>query len=318
MNILYAADNNFARILSVSIYSLLEQHLGQEMNIFILNDDIGNDNIKTIKNLFKESNHQVVFIEKRNTVDTIVSDRGSNTQFLRLYFDEYLPNDIDRLLYLDCDTLIESSLLDLYETDLQGKTLMLAKDPFSKNYRKFLGLSKNAEMFNSGVMLIDCRVWLQEQFPQRIKEVINKYKGHIIQGDQGIIDVVVQNSFSILNPKYNMISSYNEFTYKELMVYRKPVNYYSENCVKKAIENPIIVHLTSDFFNSRPWIKYSESKYRDEWQAIEKKIFGNNIVISKKGQLKKIFNVLPRKVAVQAFGILQAYIRPALLKIKGY
>lgn len=317
MNILYSTDNNFAKIMAVSIQSPLNNHKGIKVNVYVLDSGISELNKTKIDSLFMSDKHKLHIIKNNSIVD-VVADRGSMAQFSRLFFDQYLPDTVRRVLYLDCDTLVLDELTSFYYMDMKEKMIVLAKDPFSKGYRSFLRLEKNADMFNSGIMLIDRDKWNELNTTERIKKAIDMYNGKIIQGDQGIIDIVSQENYIVLNPEYNVISSYYEFNYKQLNVYRKPVNFYTDKQIKYAVENPKIVHFTSDFLNNRPWIKGSNHPFRKEWQLKEREIFGSNSVQTKSNKVKKIFEHFPKVITISFLGILQAYVRPLIFKLKGY
>lgn len=317
MNILYASDDKFARILAVSIYSLLEHHKGQRISVYILDSGITSDKRKIINSLFKEKVHQIFWIMiDLNLEKKVGSDRNSNAQFSRLFFDKFVPKDVLRILYLDCDTFIVKNLSELYMTDFEEKVAILAKDPFSQAYRSLLNLPRKAEMYNSGIMLLNRGKYQQDCYDQRIQKVINKYGHKLIQGDQGILDVVFQGNVKIMDPRFNLISSYYEFSYSELKKYRHMVNFYSSSEIKEAQNNPVIIHFTSDFLNYRPWFMGSQHPYTQKWRKIEKKIWGNNLLISSNSKMGKLFRILPRKLSLQIFGQLQGYVRPWLYYLK--
>lgn len=317
MNVLYAADNNFVRQLAVSIYSLLKTHGNKKISVFLLNSGISEQNKKIINKLFNGDNHKIFWIvpefSKRNEVN---SDRGSDAQFLRLFFDQYLSKDVKRILYLDCDTLVIDDLFPLYNVDLKEKVAVIAKDAFSYEYRKVMKISKNAEMYNSGVILFDRQKYQQGNYRERCYSVIDTYGKKIIQGDQGILDIVLQKKVKIMEPRYNLVSSYYEFSYAELKKYRHMVNFYNSEEIKNGIKNPAIIHFTSDFLDNRPWFINSEHPYASQWRTIEYRIFGNNSLSVSRSKLKKFFNFLPRNLSISLFGVLQAYIRPMTYRFK--
>ena len=47
------------------------------------------------------------------------------TAFSRLFISELLP-DVERVVYLDCDTLVRGSLKELFTMDLHGKPIAMA------------------------------------------------------------------------------------------------------------------------------------------------------------------------------------------------
>lgn len=319
MNILYAADDNFARQLGVSIYSLLSQHVDKKVNVYVLDSKINKKNKMIIDRLFKKDNHRIFWITSDFGLNNNISaDRGSYAQFSRLFFEQVLPENIEKILYLDCDTLIVDDLSSLYQEDLTEKVALIAKDPFSVGYRKVLKIPKEADMYNSGVILFNRRKYEEGNYSQRCREIINCYGKKLIQGDQGILDVVLQNKVKIMHPRYNLISSYYEFTYSELKKYRHMTNFYLPDEIQNGLKKPVVIHFTSDFLDNRPWLVNSLHPYATQWRELEVHIFGNNRLISSKSKIKKIFNFFPRILSIPMFGLLQGYFRPFIYMIKGF
>jgi len=89
----------------------------------------------------------------------VAVDRGSLSQYASLFVSSDLSTDLKRVLYLDCDIIINQSIKELWDFDLQGKTIGTLMDAFSKYYRANIDLHENDVIFNSGVMLIALQKW---------------------------------------------------------------------------------------------------------------------------------------------------------------
>ncbi|WP_034995860.1 hypothetical protein [Liquorilactobacillus vini] len=130
---------------------------------------------------------------------------------------------------------------------------------------------------------------------------------------------MVHGEFKILEPRFNAISSYFEMSYDELLIYRKPVNFYSAEQIKTAVDDPIIVHFTSTFLCNRPWQEGSSHPFKKQWikriSSYQKAIQIKNISLKQKN-LKIFFYLLPRRASICLFGVLQAYVRPMFLRMK--
>ncbi|ASN13124.1 glycosyltransferase family 8 protein [Latilactobacillus sakei] len=318
MNILYASDDGFARIMSISIATLLKKHMEDEINIFIITSNISEKYIKVIEGLFNNPKHNIFWVSMPEIDIPLETDRGSLAQYGRLFFDRLIPENIQRLIYLDCDTLIEENLRELWVTDLGENTIGIARDAFSDRYKKLLGLEKNSELFNSGVMIIDRGSWNEKRIEDKIIDLLTEKRGRISQGDQGVIDVIFQNDAKILDPKWNSMSSYFDFTYDDFIKYRQVKEFYSKQLILEAIQKPAIVHFTSSFLNNRPWIFGSTHRYKNHWRRVELELYDNNQTLNPKSLfLKHLYNRLPNKLAISFFGFLQGSLRPVVKRIKG-
>ncbi len=86
-----------------------------------------------------------------------------------------LPQELDRILFLDADTLVLDDLAELWEIPIGDSLLGAAPDsaiplccsPRGVKAREELGIPDNAVYFNCGVMLIDLALWRQREVTRR-------------------------------------------------------------------------------------------------------------------------------------------------------
>lgn len=320
--IVYAADDGFASIMGVSLLSLLENNQDlTNLQVTIFDSEISDKNKEKIEEIFQKYDREgprwvkPVDIQQKLSMD-VKTDRGSLAQYSRLYIQDYFDDDVERILYLDCDTLIVGSIKKLFEMNLEDNIIAGVKDAFSKYYRKNINLSENDMMINSGVYVIDLKKWRNSHIEDKITEFLITKKGRVQQGDQGILNFVLKGRIFSLSPSYNLMSIFYEYSYGEMVRYRKPVNFYDEKEIKKAKADPVIIHYTSAFNTIRPWFENSTHPEADRWLSYYQRSPWGNISLkkdSKVGIKKMIFEVydfLPRKVALFIASIFQVYVRP--------
>ncbi|MCM1063466.1 MAG: glycosyltransferase family 8 protein [Eubacterium sp.] len=313
MNVIYACDDRFARVLTVSISSLCKYN--KDLHILVIDAGITTENKKIISTAVEKEKARLDYVPAKN-IETFFPvhlnmDRGSMAQFARLFISDILPEEWNRVLYLDCDTLIRSSLEELFQTDMEEMAVAGVEDAFSKLHWRALGLDKEDVYINSGVMLIDLCKWRELRVEQRISELIIEHKGKILQGDQGIINMVLQGKISRLPIRYNMVSYCFDFTYEEMAFYRQPYSFYSKKEVEEAKDDPVIVHFTSSFASMRPWQNNKTGHmYGKEWlDCYERHGFSVQNTY-KKSYL--IYKYMPHILLLCIVRILHSYIKPAL------
>lgn len=322
MNILYASDDNYAEIMGISILSLLENNQDiDDIRVYIINDDISENNCKKIESIFEIYNRHLPIWKKVKGINEalqmeVYEDRFSQTQFARLFLEEIVDEEDDRVLYLDCDTIIHDSLKAFWNMSLEGKIGAVLADAFSPLYRKNIGLEKNDLMFNSGVMLIDMVKWRNECVGHQLRAFIRAHKGMVQQGDQGVLNAVLSKKVCTFSPRYNFLTNYSAFPYDDMLLYRKPVNIYSEEEIEVAKASPCIIHYTSSFMIARPWENGTEHPYKNLWMDYKSKSPWNEEIQKKKRMKKwkmayvKLSEKIPYRVALVCSGVLQAYVRP--------
>lgn len=164
-HIVYASDDRFAEILGVSLVSLYENSKDMDdIVVYVLDAGIKRENKEKLTSVSQKCfRTKVQFIpaqdiSKKLSMNVTV-DRGSLSQYARLFVSSDLPSNLGRVLYLDCDIIVKKSIRELWNLRLHQKTIGALMDAFSKYYRMNIGLKENDIMFNSGVMLIDLDKW---------------------------------------------------------------------------------------------------------------------------------------------------------------
>ncbi len=327
-HVVYASDDRFAEILGVSLVSLYDNNQDmKDIQVYVLDSDISDDNkqkLYCVCEQYKRS--QIVFIPAGNINERlsmrVMTDRGSLSQYARLFVSSKLPKELQRVLYLDCDIIINQSIKELWNLDLHGKTIGALMDAFSKYYRMNIGLEPDDIMFNSGVMLIDLDKWKNENVEARLLKFITRKQGKIQQGDQGALNAVLSHDTYCFDPRFNSVTIFYDFTYKEMLVYRKPSKFYSEGKVKIAVENPVMIHFTTSIFSKRPWMRGCQHRYATKWMDYKEKSPWKDCGLREddrpqwKQKLVAVIKLLPRILMIYGTGIAQAYIRPVYNKFK--
>jgi len=326
-HIIYASDDAFAEILGISMISLFENNTDSKcITVYILDDGISEKNKSKLNSISERyDNSKLIWIEAINIEEilemSVQVDRKSISQYARIFMSRVLPREVKRVLYLDCDVIINSSLEELWNLDLQSNTIGALKDAFSKQYRSNIGLKPNDIMFNSGVMLVNLELWRQRNVEERVLNFIIKNKGKIQQGDQGALNAVLCHEVYCFEPKFNSVSIFFDFTYEDMLIYRKPPDFYNKDEVMEAVNNPVIIHFTTSFLSKRPWIDGCEHRYKHLWyryKQISPWRESANYADKSSKLLRcylKLFDILPQKVALRVSAILQAYLRPYKFKI---
>lgn len=326
-HIVYASDDGFAEILGVSLVSLFENSRDMmEIQVYILDSGISEHNRERIEEVcIRYQRPLPVWLKARNITEElgmrVAADRGSLSQFARLFVASDLPADLERVLYLDCDIIFCQSVSLLWNLDMHGKTIAALNDAFSRQYRANIDLEPEDVMFNSGVMLIDLKSWKRQKVEERLLKFIAMKQGRIQQGDQGALNAILSRDTYCFPPRFNSVTIFYDFTYHELYVYRKPAGkYYTEAEIKEATEYPVIIHFTTSFLSHRPWVKDCHHRYCELWRNYKAESPWRDEPLREDTRPEwmlrgiRIFKKLPRGLAMHIAGFLQAYGRPILNK----
>ena len=180
-----------------------------------------------------------------------------------------VPQNVERILYLDCDTVICDNLDDLWNEDLQGKTIGAVEDVASCVFWEETGIEKQFRYFCSGVILIDLKKWRESDAQNRLLNYLDSRNGVVRHHDQTILNGVFWNDCLMLHPRYDALTPTFIMSYQNLMMYfRLWSNYYSKQEIEESVRNPAIVHYTSSNIG-RPWENNRHPKakvYQKYWR----------------------------------------------------
>ena len=256
LNVLYSTDNNYALHAAASIYSLLEHNSDfEEINLCIIDDDIAPDVKDKLNTMISEFPNAIVTFfpfEKLKPKLAIKETWFASVGYARLMLSEI--TDVDKILYIDCDTIINASLEDLWNTDMSGYCVAGVQDNPAIYALTTVGMEKTDRYINSGVMLINMKLWKEKDIEAKMLEMIKNHNGFVFHHDQGIINGVCKGLIKILPPKFNTMSQFFLLNAKQIKSLYDIDTYYTQEELDEAVKNPVIIHYIRKFFD-RPWMK---------------------------------------------------------------
>lgn len=257
--VVYSSDDNYAQHTGVSIISLFENNKHfNEIDIYIIENNISEKNKSKLKGIAKKYNRKINYIDFTKYKEILNLDMQweiSISAYARLFISSMLPNNVDKVLYFDCDTVIVDKVDELWNTDINNYYVAGVGDTVSSSTKEAVGINKKDNYINSGMLLINLKRWREDNIQERFIEFIDSYKGRVTHHDQGVINGVLINKSKILSPKFNLMTVYYTMKREEaIKYYGIDGQFYSEEEIEEAVKNPVYIHYTPGF-TTRPWIK---------------------------------------------------------------
>jgi lipopolysaccharide biosynthesis glycosyltransferase len=129
-------------------------------------------------------------------------DYKSLDAYSRLFAPRLVGEEVERLIYLDLDTLVRVDIRSLWDIDLSGHTLGAVRDEY---YEQQEGRSP---LFNSGVLLIDVKRWKERKVEEQVLSEVRHGTGGIVAlADQDDLNTVLHDDWQILDPSWNLMCS---------------------------------------------------------------------------------------------------------------
>ncbi len=260
MNILYFSSDAFVPVLAVSAVSLLENNRQEKStHFYIIDDGISRENREKLQSLLEGYGAGVTYILAPDPREIFGFPFESRYQmghsYPRMCIGQLLPQNLERVLCLDSDTLVLGDLGELWGMDLAGNIMAGVSDCMNlKSYGRRFWLEPNQLYCNAGVYLVDLKKWRQEKVFDAICSRIRQQKGNVFFFEQTLMNWGCRGKILRLHPKYNVYTLFYAFDYENLLRLRRPTDFYSRQQVREALAHPVILHFTRNFYMlSRPW-----------------------------------------------------------------
>lgn len=249
ISLCYATDTRYIPHLATSLVSLLANGGLNFSRIYVIASGGISEDFDKLSEFFAEIyGLEITLLE---LVDAEVSGLQvtghiSLAAYSRLLIAELLPLEEDIVLYLDCDTLVVSSIQDLRE---QAESLKASKNELLRavdldDSRHLVQFGHSGETyFNSGVMLISLDRWRARNVGPRLVEVGRRLSGRLQMWDQDVLNIVLEDSWGGLPLEYN------------------------EVCKQERVINAKIVHFVGA---TKPWMVGGFHPYRKDYVAFRK------------------------------------------------
>ncbi len=210
INILCSTDNNYAPYCGVMLTSLLENNRQYHIDIYILTSDISSINRRRFEILEDCYDCSIVFLtpdkELLKNCPIKDGDHVSMATYYRIICDSLLPASVEKILYLDCDIIVNTDILELYHMDMGGSVVAACIDSYNTVHRQRLGLEDR--YFCAGVMLFDLYKFREGDFGQKCLDAINENPDKFLYHDQDAFNLVLNNHVEFISPKWNMMSAF--------------------------------------------------------------------------------------------------------------
>jgi lipopolysaccharide biosynthesis glycosyltransferase len=138
-------------------------------------------------------------------------DPRNRTAFAPLFLSRVVGALPERVLWIDADTLTVAPIDDLLSLGLDGCAVAAVQDaavPFASSpsgvhgWRR-LGVLPSAGYFNSGLMLIDTKLWIEQHIEERALELVRASPEETAFHDQSPLNAVVAGDWTPLAPHWN-------------------------------------------------------------------------------------------------------------------
>lgn len=258
INIICGIDDKFVQPCGVLMVSVFENNKNYNIVFHIIIQELRDKNIDILKHI-ADSYKQEVIIHKISSEifkDSPTNSLISSAAYNRISAPDILSIEENNCIYMDSDMIVNGSFKELINIDLKDKAVGVVIDQSCDDIRHYNRLDYNQEKnyFNSGLLLINLKVWRKENITKRVLDYILNNRESIKFHDQDALNYILQDLTHLLPLKYNVQYS---FFFKEPLIARCR---WSE--MKEAVTEPIIIHYTNKL---KPWYRECTHPYKNVW-----------------------------------------------------
>lgn len=262
VSILVTINKNYLSPLTVMLYSYMQNN-HYLTSVYIMNKDLTSTDFNYLKSKLNNKLIKLIDIKVNDTKlkNAPVSKRFPITMYYRLLAYLYLPDYIDRILYLDPDIIVNQNIYELFNLDLENNYYAAATHvkgivKLLNNLR--LGLTKQNPYINSGVLLINLKELRKKLIPEEhIYQYIKQNKYKLCLPDQDVLSKVYANKIKLIDS-----SIYNA---TEKMVKKYQVTW--------IVSNSKIIHYCG---RNKPWKENYHGVLNQVYQKYAKQILIKN------------------------------------------
>jgi lipopolysaccharide biosynthesis glycosyltransferase len=263
-HIAYCFDRNFNQHFASAITSAIlnfrkPQH---ELHFHIVTDNVDEtlrDFLDDTKSIFGCNISEYVLTEEKVQEINRIPESLRNmfhftvAAYFRLLLPSLVPDSVDRLLYLDCDTIVIDDLTELIDSNLDGNAAGLVLDPKTEVFSKYYSIDK---YFNSGVLLFDLVKWRDQALAEKCFSYFENPRAPVRNADQCAINVVLEGNIQELEPRWNIFTSNVTTSVESLFEVRKNcsiLHFFSKEKPWKAWYKNDLGQFYWVYLNASPW-----------------------------------------------------------------
>lgn len=257
VHIVFATDDNYLQHLAVTIASLAENSSDRRINLHIVYQSLAHDRQDQLVSLIDKYEYITASFYKVDTSDYTdfpISGHINLVSYFRLFLTDILPSDIDRVVYLDCDLVIEDDISKLYDYDLSGRPIGAIVDPYNNDLHTRLGSPSSHRYFNAGVLVLDINLWRKTDIKHKFVEFVRINARRLRFHDQDVLNATFADNVTYIPYQWN-------FQAKTKIMDLKPLG-GKYKCENTDFNSPSIIHYTT---NLKPWYFRHDVPFEDRY-----------------------------------------------------
>lgn len=270
VNLVYMTDAKYLPYMMVSLNSAIKNKSAEsKYHIHVIGKDLDEEDISSLKTMKTQNVSIDVYRSREYDLDYKHLGRFESfkVSLQKIFIADYLPY-LNKVLYLDADTLVQEDLSEVYDINISDKYAAAVRDGLMYQFPehiKEINLTDRDFYFNSGVMLLNLDKIRRDDIIQRAVIYFNTHNE--VFGDQDVLNMVFGKEVESLSYKYNCNSVFFEEKDADFLS-----NFFKESVPqtpREVYDQAAILH----FAGHKPWTPWFTHSYlKPLWYSYTKEI----------------------------------------------
>lgn len=243
--LIFITDENYVMPTAVAMTSaVLSKKPETRYEFIILGSELGEEEQRKLEEAAGGEKVRVIGVDTEKYRSVLSKTHVSIAALCKFEIAELLP-EFDKVLYLDGDIIVQDDLSALFATEIDACYAAAVKDAYVLEERRD-GL-KLEGYFNSGVMLLNCRLMRQERMAEKLWALKQAHRDLLFM-DQDIFNLAFAGKVKYLDLRYNFMAAYFRSKYFPFLL----KIYNDAEYIRAQSAAPAIIHYTG----KNPWQYY--------------------------------------------------------------
>lgn len=272
VNVAYSSSDFYAKCTGISLLSLLKNNVDiKDLDIYLFTTDMSDNNKILLTEIAHMYNRQLIIMDVKEQLEKVAKEYklptlgGAYNTYIRLFSSQWL-NCLDRVLFIDSDTLVLGSIYQLYADSMEDSLIAAVPDVGVYGKKAVVEdeeiVSSVEKYFNAGILLINLKKWVQEDINRYIANKIKQYGESWWNQEQSILNYSINNRCKFIHLKYNYYTTFHLEDYEQVQVHTNIKGIISKEEYNEATRMPVIIHFIGLPY-VRPWFHGSVSPFKE-------------------------------------------------------
>jgi UDP-glucose:(glucosyl)LPS alpha-1,3-glucosyltransferase/UDP-D-galactose:(glucosyl)LPS alpha-1,3-D-galactosyltransferase/UDP-glucose:(galactosyl)LPS alpha-1,2-glucosyltransferase len=272
-HIVFGVDGNFIHHACMTIQSMIKQAETSQIFFHLITSEDTADIADNFRSIIAGTIHSIY---THQLSDLLFSNLPSSDLFSKaIYYRLLAPYLLEHeatILYLDADIICLNTFTAFYDSRVNSAEIALVvgeDEHLATTLATNIGL-QGRNYFNSGMLLINVKRWLQENISEKTLSVLEKKGQKFKYMDQDALNIVLAGKVRFVEKKYNSIFMLG---HKKVDYERTPPNdtvflhYAGADKPWQKWNKQVGTQFYTEIYRDSPWSSYPFDKPKNDRQA---------------------------------------------------